>query len=1181
MSANKHIRRKTARSEGDHDILGIVLIIISAFLLLCSIIPIIFGVVSEVLRNVLLGLFGLSAYAWLALVLAVGIGMVMHRRLNVSGARIALVVGMAVLLICILQLATTANMFDLAYGDYLASVYSSGLTAGGLIFGIFAYAIKCAIQPVATFIVLSLGLLACAAALGYSLYKQYRSDDKGENFVKDAPPPAPAPKTPARSFTDAAPPRRVHVHNPATKLFVEDIIPRNPPTNVKQHAAEELFSDGSGVMRDEYGMDKNYAERLLYTENSQPVEPSEDKITRPKSAQEELYGMDYYSQGGEDAPRYTEIRRAAETEIRQRPDKVVHENKNKMPGIVIPTQKATDGYENPGVIINTDAAVRGGIISQSMLDEAESEQPSEKKEGGFYSGVSDSGIVKGEAAPRPAYGFRPMSGMDIVGQDTVREEKKEEPAAPIINAESFASEPEEPKEEKKPEPERKEGSRSFEMPFREEDKHVGLYDSFSAFGGSFIGFGKQTEPTPPASKPEPLPEPDTPIVNDSLLADAEAKGEIKEQEERKSFYDDIDLSNDREQTAASEAALSSNVTDAKNDRKADEIKKDAKEKTERSSFDISSMADEPDTGRDVQPAAADTRADESKKESVSEPVATERGNQAFRSDQFIIDDTVVDLSEKHEDFGHDSTGYYESVPAKPAKKAAEPQPEPETLTDIPLPPEPYDYSYPPVSLLSMPEQREEVDTGEIENKSHDIEEVLASLKFPAKVVNVITGPRVTRYELQPQGGIPVRRILSLDKDLEFTLASGAIRIEAPVANKQAIGIEVANNSAANVSLREIIESPVFSDKKYVLPLAIGKDIGGDAVIKNLEKMPHLLIAGATGTGKSVCLNTLILSLIFRCSPEDVRIVLVDPKRVEFTLYRELPHLLLRNPITDVDYAVNALEWLIDEMNRRYDVFSRLASNGAPVRNLAEYNASSAVREGKAMKLPYIVMIVDELADLMSSRKKDVENRIRIITQKSRASGIHLILATQRPSVDVITGTIKINLPSRIAFKVMSNADSRTILDQGGAETLLGSGDMLLMANSEPIRLQGAYVSNEEIVGVVDYVKKHNKAIFDENIEKAILAKKEAATEAGPAEGGEEESADEKLFPDIMRCLITNGTASTSLIQRRFSLGYSRASRIIDTFEQRKWVGPSAGAKPREVYMTETQFEAVFGRPFNE
>lgn len=208
------------------------------------------------------------------------------------------------------------------------------------------------------------------------------------------------------------------------------------------------------------------------------------------------------------------------------------------------------------------------------------------------------------------------------------------------------------------------------------------------------------------------------------MPDAEAKGEIKEQEERKSFYDDIDLSNDREQTAASEAALSSNVTDAKNDRKADEIKKDSKEKTERSAFDISSMADEPDTGRDVQPAAADTRADESKKESVSEPVATERGNQAFRSDQFIIDDTVVDLSEKHEDFGHDSTGYYESVPAKPAKKAAEPQPEPEALTDIPLPPEPYDYSYPPVSLLSMPEQREEVDTGEIENKSHDIEEVL-------------------------------------------------------------------------------------------------------------------------------------------------------------------------------------------------------------------------------------------------------------------------------------------------------------------------------------------------------------------------------------------------------------------------------------------------------------------------
>ena len=366
-----------------------------------------------------------------------------------------------------------------------------------------------------------------------------------------------------------------------------------------------------------------------------------------------------------------------------------------------------------------------------------------------------------------------------------------------------------------------------------------------------------------------------------------------------------------------------------------------------------------------------------------------------------------------------------------------------------------------------------------------------------------------------------------------------------------------------------------------MPLALGKDIGGDFIVRNLEKMPHLLVAGATGTGKSVCLNTLILSIIYKRSPEDVRILLVDPKQVEFTLYRRLPHLLLENPITEVDQAINALEYLTDEMNRRYELFSDLATQGYPVRNLDEYNKCEAVKSGKIKKMPYIVMIVDELADLMTSRKKEVELGIRKITQKSRAAGIHLVLATQRPSVDVITGTIKVNLPSRISFKVTSNADSRTVLDQGGAEALLGNGDMLMMCNSEPIRLQGAFVSNEEIVSVVNYIKEHNKAEFDPEIADAILSTKEVPDEMAASSGNAEESADEKLYPNIMRCFINSGKASTSLIQTRFSLGYARAARILSIFEDRKWVGPSAGAKPREVYMTESQFETIFARPFNE
>ncbi|MBQ7227020.1 MAG: DNA translocase FtsK, partial [Clostridia bacterium] len=837
----------------------------------------------------------------------------------------------------------------------------------------------------------------------------------------------------------------------------------------------------------------------------------------------------------------------------KKPDKIVHENK--LPNIIIPKQKDDGGYDNNVV---------GGILNASSFA-FNSEKSS--KVNNFYSMSDDDSNVDG---------FRSMLSGDVSSFETSISDPE---PAPIINADYFAKmfkveKKEEPKEESK-EVEPNFGVASSSKIIKSPaDMHVG---SFTDFSSATLPDEKKTE----APKVEDKEAPRAPIINSS-------------------FAKSIFAETEKEEAPAQHSPEISPIEEESVPESVDKITDDSFNEFNNIISEFSPETDnvveddeaiyETEQLDEIEETFASFAESETKEitDTVEEPKTEEK---PFVTSSFVVEEEPVDMSEHKTDFTGENSGYYVEQTEKPKRekksKVLPGQMEMDTsvntegaIVAIPQAVEPYDYTYPPATLLSYTDATVNIDMEDIERKSRLIEQTLNDLKFKANVVNVVSGPTVTRFELQPQPGMQVRKILGFSADLEYALASGNIRIEAPVANKQAVGIEVANNSPAIVGFREIIEANAFTNTKYVLPLAVGKDIGGEAIVRSLEKMPHLLVAGTTGTGKSVCLNTLIMSLIYKRSPEDVRIILVDPKQVEFTLYHEMPHLLLRKPITDADHAINALDYLIEEMNRRYDIFNNLAMKGYPVRNLEEYNNCSLVKERKAMKLPYIVMIVDELADLMSTRKKDVENRIRTITQKSRASGIHLVLATQRPSVDVITGTIKVNLPARMAFKVTSRADSTTILDHMGAETLLGRGDMLLMDNAEPFRLQGAFISNEEIVSVVDFIKKNNKTLFDEEIENKILASKEQASEIS-ATSSDEENADEKLFPDIMRCLITSGTASTSLIQRRFSFGYSRASRIIDIFEQRKWVGPRDGAKPREVYMTETQFEECFNEPFNE
>lgn len=453
--------------------------------------------------------------------------------------------------------------------------------------------------------------------------------------------------------------------------------------------------------------------------------------------------------------------------------------------------------------------------------------------------------------------------------------------------------------------------------------------------------------------------------------------------------------------------------------------------------------------------------------------------------------------------------------------------------------------------------------GDTEVNAQKIKKTLEKFGIDVEMGETKVGPTVTQYAFRPAEGVKLSRITTLNNDLSLALAAHPIRIEAPIPGKSLVGIEVPNRAKAIVGLREILEDDAFKARKNNLFVALGKDVAGTAWLYDLTKMPHLLVAGATNSGKSVCLNAIIVSLLYQNNPDDLRFIMVDPKRVELPTYNGIPH-LLTPVITDVNKTINALKWCLNEMERRYDVL-----NKAGKRNIQSYNSMSG-----AEKMPYIVFIIDELADFMMTAGKDMEAAIIRLAQMSRAIGIHLILATQRPSVDVITGLIKANVPTRIAFSVASLVDSKTILDSAGAEKLLGQGDMLFMSAefSKPKRIQGAYLSDEEINDVVNYIK--DKSGAAEYLE-GITDRQKVGGNAGVGLDGNHGDEDE-LFEEAKELIVKAGKASTSMLQRRLSIGYGRAAKILDMLEEAGIIGPSNGAKPREVMISPEQFEAMGG-----
>lgn len=484
------------------------------------------------------------------------------------------------------------------------------------------------------------------------------------------------------------------------------------------------------------------------------------------------------------------------------------------------------------------------------------------------------------------------------------------------------------------------------------------------------------------------------------------------------------------------------------------------------------------------------------------------------------------------------------------------------------------YIFPPISLLKPPENKQGDSRQHLQETAQKLQQTLKNFGVNVTITNISCGPAVTRYELQPEMGVKVSKIVNLADDIKLNLAAADIRIEAPIPGKAAVGIEVPNKENVMVSFRELVDSPEFQSHKSNISFCVGKDIAGKVTVADIAKMPHLLIAGATGSGKSVCINTIIMSILYKANPKDVKLIMIDPKVVELSIYNGIPHLLIP-VVTDPKKAAGALHWAVAEMTDRYQKFAE-----ANVRDLKGYNAKieslpDVEGDPRPEKLPQIVIIVDELADLMMVAPGDVEESICRLAQLARACGIHLIIATQRPSVNVITGLIKANMPSRIAFAVTSGIDSRTILDMNGAEKLLGKGDMLFNPQGipKPLRVQGAFVSDGEVQKVVDFLKNENGQVsYSAEVEERMNSIESGNTTVAIDSSSGGENGRDPYFADAAKLLIDKEKGSIGMLQRYFKVGFNRAARIMDQLEEAGIVGPEEGTKPRRVLMSPEEFE---------
>ncbi len=1149
-------RKKEQRESGNKETFGVVLIIISTFLELCLLTRGLFlGDFGKAISNVLLGTVGYFAYALMLAFIICGIFIVQRRELSVKPKYVVFTCVIIFAMLCIAQLAVTQKYISGTFGSYVSNVYSAKNTVGGVLVSLVNYPVYLLFRKVFSYIFYALIILISFVFMSGIIGNVKRGN---KPVVKR--------RTAAKAPTKQT--ERVRVSDPFAPRNGNGLFIGSIERYGEKYSDAQSFDDAPSS-RDNY-----------YDDDPMPPAPAP---TAPVSSTPQYYENDsrsYFS-----APQYNF---SPAVPIKAQSEPAVKSETSILSRISVPSPKSYSDIEFvPGEIINgesiktvTDAASETHESDNFAPYPGENEEEAAKTEQKKDTSAANypkpnvqeynySPIVNGEK-------FRIGGGVPIVDMSLFAKKyatEKDDPGKVDEQAslgafissgnvtESFDEDiikPEEPETE-------------FAV------ERTDVYAENEEKEESPIIFGDRLP------KFEYVPIPQTPIINgDNVTAEDDIFDtfSLDEQDEAvgqlDSEYEQIDIS----------------VGDYEDDDEDD--------------YDDRSYESEPNVLTSVIMPEPEPEISAEKERSESFEKTTT---------SFKIIDEVEDLSERSYSNPNDTTGYYKVTPAPTApvpmptfaQKASDidrkikgnvvagqidvdsymqdqSKGELEKMRQVQAEKvkkaRPKRYTPPPIDLLTVESTPPEIDEDDEQQKINDLQDLLEDFGFPAKVVGVTHGPTVSRYELQNPPKTRINTVCNFANDIKGVMHSMFdIRIQAPIPGENTIGIEVPNRKQSIVALKDIIASDEFKLNSSPLTIALGKDINGKIITTSLADMPHLLIAGSTGSGKSACLNCLLVSLIYKASPEDVRLILVDPKQVEFTPYRGLPHLLIPAAITDVNQALNAFKWACAEMDRRYAVFSSCG-----VRNIKEYNKSDDVVEGVLPKMPYLVVIVDEFADLITSsqsNRKTLEEYIQRLASLARAAGLHLVLATQRPSADVITGTINSNLPSRIAFAVANNLNSRIILDESGAEMLLGKGDMIFKPQDikKQARVQGAYVETGEINNIVAFAKQHYPAEFDGDFEKAITAK---ARENGGMGGGMDSDMDSEFdsqLAEIVRMVIKAGSATSSSIQRRFRFGFNKARRALDRMEDLGFIGPANGAQPREVLITKEKFEEFFGEDF--
>ena len=1109
MAQKKYRKRRNKGGSGNHDVLGITLIVISAFLLLCIVIKPILGVFSEAIFGVMLGVFGIASYPLLLATLFLGIFVLKGRTPTATvKSTVGISLGIFFALI-ILQLASTHAFLSQNFSSYIDSVYSAKYSVGGVIMGLIAFGLKSLITEVACYIVFSIALIVDVLVMTSAITRihAYSADRK----AKKSAPQEPAPATEPAGLT-AEEAQRVIAAMPKPGLFTGTIERSEPEFDVETGSSSDMPTSEERSLSDYYDIpvmrsgESGKQEKRSAAASAAHYKLYSDSEAIKKQAAEEFRMSRAEQPKPEEEPVY------AEDETKLEPAERV--NSDAM-NADMPRRLDYDGTPNNlhALYFPPEKSISFNDEGIEDIDEIKSHLQEHTEERMLYDFV---GTGKPAGFAPPIFGMSrnnaPVEQVDIIDASKPLDPEpveptqpiiaKPEPIAPIISADDrflSALHADETSTDRVPPLESDK--------FKPTDDIIDAYEELNKFGGTFaadVSAPEQEEILDGSAPYEPEP----------------ARTEIAKLE--------------------TESPINAGILDGSlviSDAPAVDL-------TERD-FDNGDVF----TGQDLSGVyiKADDKTDEPAEPAA--PKASKRPKPNAPLENQITIDTI--LKEKAE----------ESVVAQDTKKYKR-----------------YNYAPPPVDLLKIYE-KVDMSPEELQSNAQILEDVVSRfLKTQVKVINIVPGPQVTRYELDVPSGTSVKAIETRSVDIAYELAApGGVRVEAPIRGKRAVGIEVPNRHSSIVGLREVVDSPVFAKHKSPMVFSVGKDVGGEVVVCDLEKIPHLLIAGQTGSGKSAGLNSLIVSLLYKASPDDLRFILVDPKRVEFSKFRGMPHSLFEKTITEPNEALNALKWAENEMNRRYTVLSKYSCS-----KLSEYNSLPDVKSGKINKLPHIVIIVDELANLMMSAVGgEIESKVSSIAALARAAGIHLIVATQRPSADVITGTIKANLTSRIAFRVPDATNSRIILDVLGAESLSGNGDMLFFPNDagEPKRVQGSFVSGEEVLAVVNYIKDHYECDFDEDAEKYVSGGSGSGGAMGGAEGGNDL---DPLASRIMAHAIKSKQISTSVIQRRFSIGYARAARIIDNMEDAGFIGPSTGNnKPRDVLMTVEQYKETFGHDLDD